>query len=603
MQFPQGTLFAPYEVLRNTSSRAFQVQLTANYLGQSGPTDVSLGAIMLSPQEVQQVDLKDLLAAAGLGQYNGLINLRTSYVGNHSDLLAEAGSVDQTMSYVFETPPLWEAGSGARILSYWNTNADTDTMITVWNHSSQPEDLILTFYHQQGQYKLPIHLAANGSTSLSVAALIKGSQPDSAGNVIPPTITQGSGKLTSVKGDLKRLNVSLHIGVFNVRTATCTCPCAYCVPYEGESLSPANIAGPIGFSQPFAAYVYLSDGSYDVTSEVDWSSNDTTIAQVTSGSTPATGVGVGHTDIGGGIFEFDNLFDANSGSDCMSGGSFFPSGPQSEQSICGVTSAPPYQMPTTVQPQITSISPTQGAVGTTVPVVIMGSGFGTSPTVDAGAGISVAGCTSGATCTDGEIDTSFAISPSATTGSVTVTVTVTGSDGTTQPATTSFSVVSAIPVNFQQTSESSNSSNGFLTFTYSWASSDGSPAHIALCNVRELVTYPGAPVAYVWATPPYAAFTTTPNPNSTNPGSAMLQAFTDTQRNNGFQTPYQANDFVATQIWQFQCPNYQNNAWVQFAPTPTTSYSIERTVSLVSGSTWKYMVTKAGYSASLNPLP
>jgi hypothetical protein len=343
MQFPQGTLFAPYEVLRNTSSRAFQVQLTANYLGQSGPADVPLGAIMLSPQEVQQVDLKDLLAAAGLGQYNGLINLRTTYVGNHSDLLAEAGSVDQTMSYVFETPPLWEAGSGARILSYWNTNADTDTMITVWNHSSQPEDLILTFYHQQGQYKLPIHLAANGSTSLSVAALIKGGQPDSAGNVIPPTITQGSGKLTSAKGDLKRMNISLHIGVFNVRTATCTCPCAYCDPLEGQSFSPDSLSLTVGNSSEFAAYIYLADGSYDATSEVSWTSDDAGVATVTSNSSPAVGAGVGVTNIGG----IDpNVFDANSGSDCMSGGSFFPSGPQSEQAVCGTASAGSFVIPT-----------------------------------------------------------------------------------------------------------------------------------------------------------------------------------------------------------------------------------------------------------------
>lgn len=348
MQFPQGTQFAPYEVLRNTTDHPLVVQLTANYLNQTIPTDISLGAVSLGPQEVQQVDLKTLLAAAGLGQYNGLMNLRTSYTGFLLELLAEAGSLDQTMSYVFETPPLHEAASHARILSYWNNVGDTDTMITVWNHSNQAADFVLTLYHQQGQYKLPIHLPANGSSALSVAWLIKSGLPDADGNTIPTNITQGSGKLTSAKRETDRLQVSMHIGVFNVRTATCTCPCVYCDPYEGQDTSPQAVTEQAGSDTEYAAYVYLADGPVDVTDQLDWSSPNSNIAAVAPDGNDEDADGgntEGSVDFNGPWDQFsDNSFDANSGGDCNGGGE----GSYEYESICGETSADAFDLPVNV---------------------------------------------------------------------------------------------------------------------------------------------------------------------------------------------------------------------------------------------------------------
>ncbi|MFZ0821662.1 MAG: hypothetical protein WAM91_16475 [Candidatus Acidiferrales bacterium] len=279
------------------------------------------------------------------------MNLRTSFTGDRSNLLAEAGSLDQTMSYVFETPPLLEAASGGRILSYWNTVGDNDTMITLWNHSADDEDFILTFYHQQGQYKLPIHLPANGSRTLSMAWLIRSNQPDVNGNTIPVSITQGSAKLTSAKGDLKRLHVTMHIGVFNVRTATCTCPCDYCDPYEGQEVDPNDLTGTdalsVGDEIGFTATVYLEDGPVDVTGDADWESDDTDVADFGFESYGITIVanGGGDAEITGNL-PSDETFDANSGGDCNWGGE------EEYENVCGETNAGTFYIEVEVVPPI-----------------------------------------------------------------------------------------------------------------------------------------------------------------------------------------------------------------------------------------------------------
>jgi hypothetical protein len=329
MQFPAGTQFAPYEVLRNTSNHPLQVKLTVNYLNQSVPTDLPLGAISLAPQEVQQVDVKAMLASAGLGQYNGLMNLRTSFTGYPFDLVAEAGSLDQTMSYVFETPPTREGRSGPRILSYWNTVGDNESMITIWNHSTQAQDFFLTFYHQEGQYKLPIHLPANASRTFTMSWLIKSGQPDPDGNTIPTHITQGSGKLTNAKGETAHLNVSVEVAVFNIRTATCTNCCVHCDPCEGEDTSPGNVTEVVNDETSFRAYVYLEDGSVDVTDQVDWYSDNSSVADPEwdedTDTWYANADGGGSTDIRGSISTNSNgdpqgnTFDAQDGLDCNDG--------------------------------------------------------------------------------------------------------------------------------------------------------------------------------------------------------------------------------------------------------------------------------------------
>jgi hypothetical protein len=380
-------------------------------------------------------------ASAGLGQYNGLINLRTSFLGFHSDLLAEAGSVDQTMSYVFETPPQREAESGGRILSYWNTVGDTDTMFTLWNYSGTTQDVILTFQHQEGKYEMPIHLAPHASMTFSVGKLIRGGVPDRNGNIIPTNILQGSAKITGPNISGKdRFSVAVFAGIFNARTGTCSYPCVPCNVATEALLTPTGFQVPVGNSFGVTLWVVFSDGSEEnFTSSATYSSSNTSVATTNGSNT--NGIAVGSAIITGLI----SVQGAGSG--------------HGRYTCCGVQGCGEQVLSDSgaanVTPQITSVSPAQGVVGTNVnPVTITGVGFGTSmPTVNASGGISVLVSTHNNT----QIVAGFNISPGASPGPQSVTVTVTGGDNTSQtsnavsfllllPPTFDVQYVSFIPV-------------------------------------------------------------------------------------------------------------------------------------------------------------
>ncbi|HLW97809.1 MAG TPA: hypothetical protein VKR82_04125 [Candidatus Acidoferrales bacterium] len=272
-----------------------------NYPKGAAPTDTPLGTVTLPAEGVQQIDVKGMLAGIGLGSYNGLLNLRTSFYGSPSDIMEESGSVDQSKSYVFEVPPIMEGPSRGKILSFWNSSGDTDTMITLWNYSSRDQDFILNLYHQAGQYKLPIHLSVNASVTIDIASLIKSGKPDADGNTISTDIVQGSAKLSGPRGDMDIIDVALHAAVFNVRTGTCTTSCNYCNYVTSNYLTPGNLTEVAGEVTHESAYLIFADGCCcDITLDMNWdtSSGDPLIATVDENGN-VTGVGAGSTAITG----------------------------------------------------------------------------------------------------------------------------------------------------------------------------------------------------------------------------------------------------------------------------------------------------------------
>ena len=160
--------------------------------------------------------------------------------------------------------------------------------------------------------------------------------------------------------------------------------------------------------------------------------------------------------------------------------------------------------------------------------------------------------------------------------------------------------VVAIPVNFRQVGPGQNV-NGVLEFTYYWDSSTGNQQDLSNCLVGEYVTYPTFghdSGLFLWPSPPYSATPVLDDPTIINvPGNDI--GITDEHIHNNFLTPYVSNVFDAPQTYRWSCPGYYNGQWVTF-----TNNTIERTVAKhVSLSTWYYLVTKSGYSATVDPLP
>lgn len=281
MLFPAGTMFTPYVVVRNNAASPRRLQLAANLAVNGKPSDISLGAITLVPQQTEQLDIPALLKSAGLGAYNGFFNFRASFAGDPGDLILETGSVDQTFNFVFEVPPAREqTGGPAQNYSYWNSGGDTDTMVTLWNYSDQDQDLVVTFFHQQGKYEMPIHLGAHATYSMSMAALIRGGAPDRNGNVIPSNIFQGSAKVSGVdpRDPSQKISVAVSIATFNSRTGTCNYPCEYCDGPEDYYTTPGSATVAVNASTSFIAYAEFDYGSRNVSDDSDWSSEDDSVA-------------------------------------------------------------------------------------------------------------------------------------------------------------------------------------------------------------------------------------------------------------------------------------------------------------------------------------
>jgi len=300
MLFPQGTQFAPYVVMRNLTKQPMQVALAANVTQQGSPIDIPLGGVSLGPDASQQVDIKTMLSVAGLGTLNGLLNLRASFTGNPGDLMEETGSVDQSLTYVFEVPARTERWSHSKIIDVWNTATDTDTMINLWNYSNKDEDLILTFFHHTGQYQLPIHLAAHASLAMSVASLIKSGTPDAQGRRIPTNTVLGSAKISGVNGDRTHIDVAANVGIFNVRTGTCHYALITCAGVCGgwATPDPMDLDGISDFDDVSAIIQFFDGHCEDVTADEDFSpDNDeiATVACVFCGIAKVTGEGVGTT--------------------------------------------------------------------------------------------------------------------------------------------------------------------------------------------------------------------------------------------------------------------------------------------------------------------
>ncbi len=152
----------------------------------------------------------------------------------------------------------------------------------------------------------------------------------------------------------------------------------------------------------------------------------------------------------------------------------------------------------------------------------------------------------------------------------------------------------AVPVNFRQTSVSSQAS-GTLHFEYAWNSSTGSLRDLSACTVGETVTYSPGDIPFPPPFPPLSP----PNP-TVGAASGTLGAGVDNHSTPGtFVKPYSARSFTATQIYWYSCPCSNGGQRV----TILGPLAIVRSVSLSKNASWKFTITKSGSSATINPLP
>ena len=293
MLFPAATVFTPYTYLQNLSSQPLQVTLSA---ANSGGSRVPLGTVSLPANGTTKVDVAGMVAKTGAQLGPETTNLLYDYTGRLGDLGVEAGSTDQTNNYVFEVGINAELPTISRTICYWTISGDNDSMIDLWNYTSQASDEVLTILFAGGQYKMPVHLAPGAGTTVSVHKLQHLQIPDIDGKIIPLNITEGSALLASAAGETEKMSVAVSAASFNVRNATCGYECTSCNGVTEFSLNPDPLPLPFQQNGQMSATATYNTGSTQITTSGSWSSQSTSTASVDSNGLVG-GVNPGQSEI------------------------------------------------------------------------------------------------------------------------------------------------------------------------------------------------------------------------------------------------------------------------------------------------------------------
>src|SRR5947207_7008009 len=137
---------------------------------------------------------------------------------------------------------------------------------------------------------------------IDIKDLIMMGKTDADGNVIPPSVEEGSASFESAKGRIEEFTAVISGGVFNVTTATCGSSCISCCGQNNISVAPQNWTCPFGDGMGFTSTVRDCSG-VGINVGGHWNSSNTSIATVSSAGYMSS-VAVGADTIG---FYIDNV--------------------------------------------------------------------------------------------------------------------------------------------------------------------------------------------------------------------------------------------------------------------------------------------------------
>jgi hypothetical protein len=283
MRFPSETMFTPYLVLRNATAKSLPVALQISYMTQDSPVSKQVTE-NLGPGATKRVNLPSLLQTLGMKDFSGSINIGASYMGFSSDLMMASGSVDQTGNYVFEVQPQALSSTHKKLGNYWDLDAGSNTMYSMWNPTDKPQKVVVTLHYDNGsaKYKIPVQIGPQSSVMLDLKNIIESNAPDADGNVFPANTSEGGATIESADGPTGQMNLIISGAVFNVVTGTCFGCCVPCCGVSDVYLDPSSDVCAVGNTQQFQAVEEDCEGSDTYTTGGTWSSSNTGVMTVNS---------------------------------------------------------------------------------------------------------------------------------------------------------------------------------------------------------------------------------------------------------------------------------------------------------------------------------
>jgi hypothetical protein len=250
MRFPSDTVFTPYLVLRNATANTLPVTLQISYMTQDAPVSKQVKET-LDPRATKRVNLPDTLQTLGMKDFSGSMNIGATYTGLPSDLVMASGSVDQTGNYVFEVQPQALSPTHKKLGNYWDLDAGSNTMYSLWNPTDKPQAVVVTLHYDNGsgKYKIPVRVEPQSSVMLDLKNIIESNAPDADGNVFPANTSEGGATIESADGPTGQMNLIISGAVFNVVTGTCFGCCVPCCGISEVYFNQASYSCSVGSTQ------------------------------------------------------------------------------------------------------------------------------------------------------------------------------------------------------------------------------------------------------------------------------------------------------------------------------------------------------------------
>ncbi len=217
MGMTPNAIFSPYLAVRNRSNNTLSVTPIFSYETAQGTRKVTLPTLNLNAQANTLVNLKTYQDQGLIAQNAGDGNIDLQYQGEAGALVAELSSVDQYGSFVSPVP-LTCNGNRSLHQSYWRTDGDWHSMLTLQNIASEENDVEVTVSYPGGVYVVNKKIAAGATVMLSVNEWQQTQTPDANGQRIPLTAKTGGINVWS-----RNQNAGLVMNAMLMNPTTKTC--------------------------------------------------------------------------------------------------------------------------------------------------------------------------------------------------------------------------------------------------------------------------------------------------------------------------------------------------------------------------------------------